>query len=282
MVGTNIDGNYKVTVTNSTTFTVVAKMSDSTVTPTSYITGSTTGTEIFHRGLVALDYTSTSTVGGKSSPAWEGVWSGLQFQQIFSGFFNDRQRCFAMVYGGPGNNQIWEITNTYGDDLPLGSVGSAPTVPTTKIQCQLESRAYDFNSPYNKKKLRRLDLWLSNINGTINMDAAYHMDGKACWTEWPPTWQRCATVSDPILMEENPNSNGYSQNLPQARTQITQPMPPNICDPVVGGYTHFGFNCQVRLVWTGNLTLDKMVVTADDIVEDPKSSCPAGPTSKIS
>lgn len=278
VVGTHYDGTYSVdTVIDAFTFTITTPPGkDVTVTSASYITGPTTGTEIYHRGLISLDFNSTSTVGGKSSPAWDGVWCGINFQQVVSGFFDGRSRCFAFVYGGPGNNQIWELASTFGDDIPLGV---APIqLPTTPIQCQLETRAFDFQAPFNKKKLRRLDLWLSNIIGTVTMDASYHMDGKQCWTEWPPTWQRCATVQDPVLTEENPYAQGYAQNLPQIRNQITQPMPPNVCDPVVGGFTSLGFDAQVRLVWTGNLTIDKLVVTADDIVENQKAVCPAGPT----
>ncbi|MEI6870660.1 MAG: hypothetical protein WCL08_00120 [Verrucomicrobiota bacterium] len=268
---TGLNGTYTATAVtyNTITFTEVAG-SSTAVEYGSYLSGLTSGTEIFHRGILSLDFNSTSTVGAKSYAAWDGVWTGINTQQLVSGFFNGQEQCFAFTYGGVGDNQVWELTNSYGDDISLAG--------KSKIQCALESRRYNLGVEYNKKKLRRCDLWLTNINGEVSFDVMYKFDGKSCWTDWPPNWKRCATVADIVLPETNVNVENLMQNRPQVRTQITQPTPPNVCDTVQGGITSIGFEVQVRLTWTGNVTVEKMIITADDVVENPRASCPAGAT----
>lgn len=242
------------------------------ITGSSAVYGSGSGTEIYHKGVVVLDFNSTSGVGGKATPAWDGVWCGVDFQQIASGYFDGTPACYAFVYGGPGDNQVWELTTDYeGGDEPLDG-------DPTPIQWQLETRSYDFQKPYNRKRLLRLDTWLSDLRGEAEMEIFYRLDGRSCWTPWTPTWKRCATISDPLLLETNPNVEGILQNRPQVRTQITQPKPPNVCEAVQGGFTNCGFEVQIRYVGTGRVTLDKGVIWAEDLVEKALATCPAGPT----
>lgn len=239
------------------------------INPNSYVESAGSGAEIFHKAIAVLDFNSTSTVGGKSSAAWDGVWSGINFQQIVSGFFDGQVRCFSFVYGGVGDNQIWEITPDFDDDK---AVGQDPT----PIQCQLETRSYSFDQEFNKKKLRRLDLWLSDLRGKVDFKASYRFDGRSCWTSWPPNWSRCATTSTAPIPETNENSEGLIQNLPQVRNQITHPLPPNACESTQGGFTHTGFEVQLRFVWSGKVTIDKAMILADEVVESTRAKCPAG------
>ena len=265
------DGDWVAETVTGTTITFTTSYTpDATVDYSTYLTSAQTGTEIYHRGLLALDFNSTSTVGAKSYAAWDGLWTGLQVQQLVSGYFDSQERCFVFAYGGVGDNQIWEITGEYGDDISLDG--------PSKIACAIETRAYNFQLDYNKKKLRRLDTFLSDIRGEVNFAFAYRWDASTCWNSWDPGWKRCATVSSPVLPDTNSNSDGLAQNFPQVRTQITQPTPANVCESVQGGLTSIGFEVQVRATWTGNCTIEKMVLSVDDIVENPRATCPAGAT----
>jgi hypothetical protein len=243
--------------------------SDPVISTGSYVESSGSGAEIFHKAVAVLDFNSTSTVGGKSSAAWDGVWTGVDFQQVVSGFFDGQVCCFSFVYGGVGDNQIWEITPDFDDDKAVG-------MEPTPIQCQLETKSYDFEQEFNKKKLRRLDLWLSNLVGKVDFEAAYRFDSRSCWTAWPPKWSRCATVSTSLLPETNENIEGLLQNRPQVRNQITHPLPPNVCETTQGGFTHTGFEVQLRFVWSGKVTIDKALILVDEVVESTRASCPAG------
>lgn len=265
-----IDGNWTVDAVTDTTVTInFVPTEDVHIQPGSYLQSVENGAEIFHKGVAVLDFTSTSTVGGKSSAAWDGVWCGIDFQQIVSGFFDGQVRCFSFVYGGVGQNQIWELTSEGGQDTPVEG-------ESTPIQCQLETRAYDFGNEFGKKRLRRFDLWLADIRGKVDMEIFYKMDGRSCWNPWPPNWSRCATVSGTILPETNQNVDGLLQDHPQVRTQITQPMPPKICETVQGGFTNLGYETQIRFVWTGEVVIEKAQIIADDVVEATLAKCPAG------
>ena len=242
------------------------------VSQSSYISAQKLGQPTTHKALAVLDFNSTSTVGGKSAAAWDGIWTGLDFQQIVYGYYDGNVRCFAFVDGGVGQNQIWEITSdVFGGDRPYGQ-------DPTPIECQLETRSYEFETPFTKKKLRRLDLWISDIDGHINFEAAYRFDGRSCWQDWPPNWSRCAEVSTPSYGETDSRSRNAIQSLPQVRTQITHPIPPNVCEGTQGGFTHIGFEVQLRFVWVGELTIEKALITADDVVEITRAICPAGPS----
>lgn len=267
-----LDGDYVISDVTATTFKItISAGADRTLKTGSYVTGENAGAEIYHKGLAVLDFNSTSTVGGKSSPAWDGVWTGLNFQQLGSGFFNGQEKAYSFVYGGPGQNQIWEITEEVGEDLPAG-------IARTTIAGVLETRSYDFGMQFNKKKLRRLDIWLSDLTGDVEMKVFYKMDGASCWIPWNPSWKRCATISTVLIGETNKNVDGLLQNRPQIRTQITQPTPPAGCDKINGGQSRMGFEVQIRLEFTGIVTIEKLVITADDVVESPLARCPAGAT----
>ena len=267
-----LNGTWEATAVTSTTIQLDTLPTEEVVIgPESHVISDDNGAEIFHKGIAVLDFNSTSTVGGKSSAAWDGVWTGIDTQQIVSGFFDGQIRCFSFVYGGIGQNQIWEITADDGDDRP---VDSDPVL----IECQLETRTFDFGNEFDKKRLRRLDLWLSDLRGQLDMEIFYKMDGRSCWTPWPPNWSRCATVSSLILPETNQNVDGLLQNRPQVRTQITQPMPPKICEETQGGFTNMGFEVQLRFVWSGKVTIDKAMIMADSVPESALARCPAGAT----
>lgn len=267
-----LDGVYVISGVSATAFTITLPANPNLGLETgSYVSGEGSGTEIYHKGIVVLDFNSTSTIGGKSAAAWDGVWSGIDFQQLGSGFFQGQERAYSFVYGGPGQNQIWEITNIPGDDTPL--LGDR-----VSIGCILETKSYDFGSQFDKKKLRRLDTWLSNLAGEVNMSIFYKMDNSSCWIPWGPDWKRCATISSELIGETNQNVEGIIQNQMQVRTQITQPTPPARCDTINGGQTRVGFEVQIRLVWTGRTTIDKLSITADGVVESPLARCPAGAT----
>jgi len=55
------------------------------------------GTYCYHKGLLSLNSQPQSSIGSKSPPVWEGVWTGLNIVQITKGIFNQQERCFALV-----------------------------------------------------------------------------------------------------------------------------------------------------------------------------------------
>lgn len=231
------------------------------------------GTDIYHRGLVVLDFTTLSGAGGKSSAAWDGLWSGLQIQGVGTGIYQGATRCFVSTYGDDFKNYIWEITNVYGADKPT-------ELDPTPISCVVETRSFRFQSEYDQKELLRFDMWISNLLGSANFRIYYRTDSESCWTPWylgsdGNSFTRCNTVSTQ-LAETNPNSAGLVQSRPGMRSQITLPTPTFGCNPETSKDQRNFFEVQLRIEWTGNVTLDKYILLARQLFENQKATCPRG------
>lgn len=229
------------------------------------------GTNIFHRGIVVLDFTTLSGAGGKSSAAWDGVWGGLNFQAIGSGLYDGKNRAFAAVLGNNNKNEIWEFSEEYGEDTPV-------TGDPTPIQCALETKAFDFRSEFELKKLLRFDIWVVNIFGTITFKVFYRNDGETCWTPWylnsdGLSFERCSTTPSNIVPETSSNSDGLIQARPGIRPQITLPQPSFNCNIETAFDSRNFFDTQLRFEWTGNLQIDKYRIMALTLFEKPQASC---------
>ena len=231
------------------------------------------GTDIYHRGLVVLDFTTLSGAGGKSSAAWDGVWTGLQIQSLGTGIYQGSTRCYASVYGDDFKNYIWRITADDGADEPLDQ-------DPTPIQCAVETKSFSFNSEYDLKELLRFDIWISALIGSASFRVYYRNDSESCWTPWflgsdGNSFTRCNSVGNP-LAETNPNSDGLSQARPGMRPQITLPTPTFGCNPETSKDQRGFFETQLRIEWTGNVTLDKYRLLARQLYENQKATCPQG------
>jgi hypothetical protein len=85
--------------------------------------------KLIHKGISALDFRSVATIGGAGKPAYDGVWTGLNFVKIFSGHDSTKKRCFALCFnpssitislsgspgfgGGETYNDLYPISGTY-------------------------------------------------------------------------------------------------------------------------------------------------------------------------
>lgn len=226
-----------------------------TISNFSYITSPVLPAEIYHRGLVALDYTSVSGVGGKADPAWDGVWGGLNFQHLVSGIFKGRETAFAFTYDSYGNNGIWEITR----DLNYDDDGSNQ-IP---ILCALETSAYSFGMQMSLKQLQGASLWISDIQGEVKVKSFYRPDNFPCWQEWH-TFTRCANVSSPLINETSPVILSGMQALPQQRARVDLPTPSDATDPVGSHPLRNFYYTQIRFEWEGNMRIDKFMLFALD------------------
>jgi|GEM_PF-657603 len=51
----------------------------------------------YHGGVIALDFDLVTSMGDKSPPAYDGVWTGPQIYQLVKGRFGGVERCFAFA-----------------------------------------------------------------------------------------------------------------------------------------------------------------------------------------
>jgi hypothetical protein len=142
--------------------------------------------------IVALDFTTLSTVGAKRAASYDGVWGGLNVLQLVSGLVNGRPEAFVFAYDFTNErlNAMWRITTDAPFDYPLAT-------SSQRIQSIIETRAFSFGSPSEQKKMIRADFWLSDILGRVDVDVYWRPDQYPCWKNWH-AFSRCATVDNCI------------------------------------------------------------------------------------
>lgn len=73
---------------------------------------------LVYKALVSLDFNTLNTSMGKSSAAYDGIWTGLDFLQVVSGDFGRRDRGFVLAESC-GKVGCWEIDPSAYEDRPV-------------------------------------------------------------------------------------------------------------------------------------------------------------------
>lgn len=135
---------------------------------------------VIHRGFVSLNFDLITTLRQQSSPAWEGLWTGLNTLQVLNGRINGSLRSFAFSYNyNSGQIELYELLPE--TTTQIGDNGTTPII-------------FAFNTPilFNKQiksltelvQLRDGEVYLSDIDGTVDVKVYYKPDFYPCWTLW--------------------------------------------------------------------------------------------------
>lgn len=265
------DGDYVIGQAAQGSFSITPPPSEVDVSTVGKIVNNNLA-DIYHKGMVVLDFLSTAGARNKNAPAWDGVWSGLNIQKLVTGIFGGRERCYAFCKDVSTNqNIIWEITNEDGDDEFTDGT-------TRPITAYLETKMFAFQEEarFTIKTLVQMNLWLAEIRGSVDVSVKYRADSSPCWQEWGPDIIRCSPVSDPLLTEANENVIDFLQNLPTGRERIDLGVPPVVCDDITKSYTRNGYMFQILLEWAGVLKWDKIIVQAKPKHEPARALCANG------
>jgi len=73
---------------------------------------------LVYKALVSLDFNTLNTSFGKSSAAYDGIWTGLDFYQVLAGDFGRRDRGFVLARSC-SKNGCWEIDPAAYEDRPI-------------------------------------------------------------------------------------------------------------------------------------------------------------------
>jgi len=186
--------------------------------------------------IVALDFTTISTVGGKRAASYDGMWAGLDVLQLITGIVNGKPTAWALAYDYVNGrlNVLWEITEKGAFDVPLG-------VESQKINSILETRAFSFGTLAEQKRMIRADFWLSDVQDRVDVKVYWRPDQYPCWREWH-SFSRCGTVQNCI-------TSGVSIYCQDGATvlQFSSDSPPNFFyrlsrDGVTTGPIQYSFN----------------------------------------
>ena len=219
------------------------------------------------RHLIPLDFSPVSTMAGKTAPAYEGQWSGLNVTHLFTGQFSGRPRAFAISHNPDGSNALWEIMadqDTHLGDETSRCESGGNTLEPNPTQAFVEYGRRAYGDPKRRKRLERLDVYLSELSGDVTMQAWWRADNRQKWTQWDEV-EVCAQVTDPATTTPH----AWQNLLPQQRPQVKSFTVPAGTDAITSFALQTGFEFQVRLSWTGEVKLYKSVLWSSFLGDTP-------------
>lgn len=221
------------------------------------------------KNVIPLDFAPLSTMGGKSQPAYDGKWNGLNFVKLVGGVFRGKNRAFALTTDDDGINELWEFgTGDRADLISNCSDGTSdgtadPALMENPIRCFIEYPRRNFGEPKRRKDLKRCDVYLSDVDGEIDLTVYWRADNSQKWLKWDEA-STCAKTTDPAGPTPHVWKNLVAQYRPQFKTFTI----PDDIQEVIKYSAQVGFEFQIRLEWTGKCRIHRMMLMAD-LLSDP-------------
>lgn len=158
-----------------------------------------------------------------------------------------------------GQNELWEITRQYGDDND-----------DTRISCFLESRSFNFQTPFNSKDLQSTEIFADEMSGQVDFVLQYKPDQYPCWLDYND-WSECAGVAScsPMGLIDGICAQPVF-TAPQFRPRMDSGRPPLSCDPAQNRVNARGYEYQLRIQWTGQAQVRNAIVFANVRDENAK------------
>ena len=244
----------------SITDTVSSVLFDNRLLTTVTAQNSSQGT--YFKGLVVLDFDLVGGTGAKAPPAWEGLWTGLDFLQITLAEITGEPRCFVFHRDETCGIQLWELTRDGKKDVSGDNSYS--------ISCYVESPSYTFENPFELKKLEYGEMWIDQLEGQVNFDIKYKPNQYPAWVDWN-TFVECAKTDncDPVAGE----CLTFQNYKPQYRSRVRLPQPADDCETSVSAPMRNGYELSVRIGWTGHARIKGFRLHAYPIIEEPYGGC---------
>lgn len=210
--------------------------------------------------IISLDAAPLATMRGKSQPAYDGVAEGLNFVHLMTGRIQGINRAFAISTDDDGSNRLWEIVPNADADMYLSNGSSLISNPVTG---QFESRRFMFGDvPFI---VERLDLWPADMEGEVDVQVYYRADNRTQWQFWDE-FSMCATM-------DNADNEWYNLAA-QERGRVKSLTMPSTYDTIDQLSTRVGFGFQVKVVWQGQMLLDRLKLWARPLTDPAYSNIP--------
>jgi hypothetical protein len=196
---------------------------------------------VVHEGVVALNFDEVSGMFRKSSPAYDGLWTGIRSYQLIRCRPSGVERCFALCEGADGF-EIWEILKDGDFDTFIDGNGN---IRTTPIECVVETRSLTFASPFDLKKLDFAEFFVDRLAGSVDFDIRLRPNQYPCWIPWHQ-WRECNTVNRCDEKCDVPLN-----YVPGYRTYMRTPTAPETCITGIPKPVNIAYEWQLRIQWTG-------------------------------
>ena len=223
------------------------------------VTPQTSSQGVYFSGLAPLDFDTVGGTGNKLPPAWEGLWTGLNFFQILTADIDGAQRCFMFHLNSSCNIQLWELTKKGVKDADSSRIG-----------CYIETPSYNFENPLELKQLEYGEMWADDLQGEVDFTVLYKPNQYPAWVDWN-SWTQCAKteVCNPVA--------GSCLTLknykPQYRSRMRIPQPADECESTNGMPMRNGYEFSSRIEWVGHARIKAFRLHAYPIVEEPYGEC---------
>ena len=216
---------------------------------------------VIHQGVLPLDFDIISDFESQytqetQTPAWEGMYQGLQILQLFTGDFGGLERAFAVVVSALDSSiEVWEMTTT-----------SRTDGADSRVVWDFETPAYTFGDERSLKRLLGGELWISKLFGTVDVQVFYRPDSDPCY-RFRFEKQICAARSC-AEDELNPACSPFAYPVPPTyregyRWPLALPKPPQPCDNQGQRPSDVAFQFQVRVVIKGWCSVRTVLLYAD-------------------
>ena len=223
------------------------------------VTPQNTSQGVYFRGIAPLDFDTVGGTGEKMPPAWEGLWTGLNFLQLLTAEVNEEERCFAFHLNSGCNIQLWELTKDGVKDAGNSRIG-----------CYIETPSYSFENPLELKQLEYGEMWVDDLRGEVDFTVRYKPNQYPAWVDWN-SWTECAKaetcnpVAGSCLTLKN-----YK---PQYRSRMRLPQPLDDCEATNNLPMRNGYEFSSRIEWVGHARIKTFRLHAYPIVEEPYGDC---------
>ena len=223
---------------------------------------------VWHRGMAVIDMNLVSGLRTNTSPAWEGVWSGLRFLKILKCMVNGVERCFIYTLNANTNAiELWEL-------MPQDNFDTGPGGVQYPITWTLDTRDYSCGDYDAFKRLETGRAIVSNMVGPCSMTVNYRTDSSPCWQPWTTKnfcskYQDCGPFGPPAC---NPPQTFREQE----RTPLKFVMPADNFDPIAKKKYRTGYGFQLQLINTGAYDLRQLRIyslpEAESLSPEPNES----------
>lgn len=229
---------------------------------------------IVHRGVVSINFDLISSLSNRTSPAWDGLFTGLDILQVLTGRIDEKLRGFAFALNGDAL-ELWEFLEDGTYDLYNTVSGNDYAIQRTPIESQLESRLDDFGDGSQLKKLITAELYVEDLVDNVTLVIKFKPDQSPTWITWT-TINLCANVSQcTISPAEQASCSVWSANRRQYAARIMLPRPSEECNPLSGMPVCQGYEFQVRIEGTGHFTINRFKMHAKTISDKMNGECPS-------
>lgn len=230
-----------------------------------------------HRGLECINFDLISNLRGKSSPAWEGIKSGVNIFQVLKGTIHNTERMFAFVNSEDDDVELWEMkpeTNSGYYDQFTEIEGINSEITRTSIQSWLDTKSYDFGNPLQPKLLNMAEIFMDEIVDTVTLVIKFKPDQYPTWLTWA-TISICANVSQCTVATPGEFScTVWAQRQKQYAARIRLPEPPETCNTIAGTPVNRGHEFQFRFEQTGHARIRMFRAHAIPQQLDTVGECP--------